>query len=374
MTRQTERGQVLVIFAAALIVLIVTTGLVIDGGWAWAQERHAQNAADAASRSGAVVLGRHAADPSTQTEAQWGEEVRNSVFTSAVRNDVDIARAVFTDWQGNELPGAPAVDGRPVPAGAFGVHVVANRLMNTHLIRVVGINQWTITEQATAVAGWSNGCADTLNGCILLPVTFPVTVFQCGRGNTSVPDPDGRIWERGVELTIPLCGGNPGSVGWIDWTPTAGGASELTDVILHPTPQNIPLPSWHFITETGDISAAQVENALNTYAGQVVLVPLFDSTCNDEPVNNLTSGCPPANVGGSGVNQWYHITNFLAFRLASPKGAFVNGDNSAVCALANAAECLKGAFVDLVSEGEVGAPCPDPADCEDRPLSVQLIR
>ncbi|MFL5756692.1 MAG: hypothetical protein ACJ77N_10385, partial [Chloroflexota bacterium] len=169
---------------------------------------------------------------------------------------------------------------------------------------------------------------------------------------------------------------NPGSVGWIDWTPTAGGTSELATVIRTRPPTNIPLPSWQYITATGDISAQQVEDALNLYAGQIVLFPLFDSTCNQTPTNNQTSGCPAGATGGNGQNQWYHVTQFLAFQLDAPKGAYVNGSNTAACAAANANECVKGAFVDLVGEGNAGAPCapPDSDACKGLTYSVQLIR
>ncbi|MFL5756919.1 MAG: hypothetical protein ACJ77N_11535, partial [Chloroflexota bacterium] len=211
----------------------------------------------------------------------------------------------------------------------------------------------------------------------LLPIAFPVTVLACGRGNTSVPETPARQWERGVELTIPLCGGNPGSVGWIDWTPTAGGTSELETVIRTRPPTNVPLPSWQYITATGNISAAGVETALNAYVGQVVMFPLFDSTCNQTPTSKELDGCPTGATGGSGQNQWYHVTQFLAFQLATPKAAFVNGSNAAACAAASANECIKGAFVDLATEGNVGAPCvPDPANpesCKGLTYSIQLI-
>ena len=369
--RRNERGQVIVIFAAVMIAMLTFAGLIIDGGTAWAHQRDVQNAADAASKAGAVVLAQRAAEAPDPT-INWGERTRNAVYLSAARNRVTIQSAMFTDWQGNVLPGQ-AVDGRPAPANAAGVEVLAARTFSTHLARIMGQTTWSVGQSATAVSGPSSGCADTLTGCILLPLTFPVTVLSCGRGNTSVPELPTRTWETGVEVTIPLCGGNPGSVGWIDWTPTAGGTSELEQEIINPTHRDIPLPSWQYITETGDISAATVENALNRYVGQVVLFPIFDSTCNVTPTNNQTSGCPSGNTGGSGVNQWYHISHFLYFQLSSPKGAYVNGDNSVACAEANARECMKGAFVSLLGEGGVVQPCPSTCPAGTS-YTVQLIR
>jgi hypothetical protein len=243
------------------------------------------------------------------------------------------ADAHYTDWQGNQLAGNPAVvAGGSIPAGAAGVQLTATRIQGTFLIRVIGQTEWTVRQ-----------------------------------------DPP-QEWTTGQKIVLPICGGNPGSVGWLDWTPPAGGSSELTDVILNPPPVSVPLPSWQFITQTGDISAKNVEDAINTYAGQVVLLPFFDSTCNTEPTNSQLSGCPVGNVGGSGTNQWYHITKFLAFELDDPKGAFVNGNNSAECQTANAKECLKGAFITFITEGPVGPSCP-PAGCPvGTAFSVQLIK
>jgi hypothetical protein len=131
------------------------------------------------------------------------------------------------------------------------------------------------------------------------------------------------------------------------------------------------LPSWQWITQTGGVSAAGLEDAINQYAGDIVQVPIFDSTCGDDPVNNLTSGCPTTDPG-NGQNQWYHVVKFLSFQLSSPKGAYINGNNTSVCGL-NATQCLTGRFVTFVTEGTVGGPCV--GDCPiGTTFSVQLIK
>ncbi len=50
-----ERGQILVLFALALVAMIAMVGLILDGGSAFAQRRQEQNAADLAALAGAVV-------------------------------------------------------------------------------------------------------------------------------------------------------------------------------------------------------------------------------------------------------------------------------------------------------------------------------
>jgi hypothetical protein len=371
--RGRSRGQAIVIFAGGLIAIVLGVGLVIDVGFAWAQQRNAQNGADASARAGAIVLGQHQAEGGASTKT--GFDVWNAVQGTATTNEVTVAPgdAQYTDWQGNLL-GAPVVAGGSIPAGAAGVQVSAERVQGTFLVRVAGITTWTVRQDATAVAGPSSGCLETLEGCNLLPVTFPVTVFACtDTGKTQPIDPP-QVWSTGQAIILPICGGNPGSVGWLDWTPPAGGASELADVITNPPPVSVPLPSWQYVTQTGDVSAATVEDALNAYAGEVVLLPFFDSTCNTEPTNQELSGCPTANVGGTGTNQWYHVVKFLSFQLASPKGAFVNGNNTAACGVSNAKECLKGAFITFITEGTVTGPCPVGGCPVGTTFSVQLIK
>ncbi len=370
--RSDPPGQIIVIFAAALVAIVLGVGFVVDAGFAWAQQRNTQNGADASARAGAVVLAQHQADPA---DPKTGLDVWNAVTTTAAQNDVLVADAHYTDWQGNDLIGnPPVVQSGAIPPNAAGVRVNAQKLVGTFLVRVIGLNNWDVRQDATAVAGPTTGCIETLSGCALLPITFPVTVFACTNNGKTLPINPPQTWAVGQHLTLPICGGNPGSVGWLDWTPPAGGSSELAAVIADPPDISVPLPSWQYVTQTGDISAKTVEDALNAYAGSVVLIPFFDSTCNETPTNNQTSGCPVP-PGGEGQNQWYHISKFLSFQLDDPKGAFVNGNNSASCAVANANECLKGSFVTFITEGTVGAPCDPVIGCPiGTAFSVQLIK
>jgi hypothetical protein len=371
--RRRQGGQIIVLFAVILVGIVLAVGLVVDVGIAWSQERHTQNAADAAARAGALVLARRSAEGAASIVTD--EEVRNAVFGSAARNRVAVSEAEYTTWDGTALGVMVGSLGAAAPPPtAAGVRMVARRIAGTYLVRAAGITEWRIFQEATAVSGPTAGCVDTESGCTVLPVAFPVSIFACANNGKSEPVDPPQAWAVGEEIVLPLCGGNPGSVGWLDWDPPAGGTSELEDIIENPEPIDILLPSWQFVTETGDISAGTVEDALNEYAGEVVLVPMFADTCLEEPPNKLVSDCP-AGAGGTGVNQWYWITRFLAFRLSSPRGAYIQGGtgNEAICGV-NARECLTGRFVSFVTEGNVIGPCP-PAGCpEGTGYAVQLIR
>lgn len=56
--RKTEKGQALILITFAIIGLIALTGLTIDGGMAYSDRRHAQNAADSAAFAAALAHGR----------------------------------------------------------------------------------------------------------------------------------------------------------------------------------------------------------------------------------------------------------------------------------------------------------------------------
>src|SRR5512141_3503749 len=60
--RARERGQALILVVFAIVGLIGLTGLAIDGGGAYSDRRHAQNAADTAVLATALTTVRHASD------------------------------------------------------------------------------------------------------------------------------------------------------------------------------------------------------------------------------------------------------------------------------------------------------------------------
>ena len=52
-----ERGQALTLFTLALTAIVLASAVVIDGGYAYAQRRTSQNAADFAAMAGARIIG-----------------------------------------------------------------------------------------------------------------------------------------------------------------------------------------------------------------------------------------------------------------------------------------------------------------------------
>lgn len=394
-TSRHEAGQALVMMAVALVAIIAGLGLIIDGGNAWAQQRITQNGNDAAAEAGAVVLAQNLAG-AVAPGGGWDAAVDAAVTASATSNSIAVDAAYYTDIcgtllrpDGNKATGtgdAALVGGGTLPtnnntnpdcpAGAVGpvagVQVMASRPFDMFVSKAIGINGFTARTTATAVSGLLQGTCDAAGGCIVLPVTPPVTVVTCADNGeaeiTATP------WPRNTRIVVPLCKNNPGNVGWLDWTPKGGGANELEDSILHPNNPPIDLPSWNYVTQTGNTNSKMIEDALNTYMGQIVLFPLFDLTCGEDPDLSKTKVAPDYgcdDIGGSGSNQWYRFPAFAAFELEE---AFINGNNKPQCDTGNGAtSCLIGKFVDFITTGTVG-PGIGGGTTEGAVIGTQLIR
>jgi hypothetical protein len=394
-TRERRSGQTLVIMVIAILAIVAGMGLIIDGGNAWSQQRITQAGNDASAEAGAVVLARHDSgepDPA----GGWDAEVDTAVQSAAAANKIDVPVAYYTDICGTLLKpdgtkalgtaDAAVVGGGTLPTNnhtnpdcpsgvvgpVAGVQAQGHKQFDSFVSRVIGIGTLNADTAATAVTGLLQGTCDAASGCVVLPVTSPVTVVTCD--GTGSAEPTAIEWPMNTEVVVPLCKNNPGNVGWIDWDPKAGGVSELENSILHPDNPPIDLPSWQFVTATGDVNSKMIEDAINQYIGQVVLFPMFDLTCAEDPVFADVKVAPNygcGDIGGAGTNQWYRFPRFAGFLLTR---AFLNGSNKADCDTGNGAtSCLVGKFVHFVTSGTVGPGVGGGTD-EGGVLGVQLIK
>lgn len=370
--RRSEHGQVLVIVAVGMIVIIAMVGLVIDGGYAWGQQRDTQNATDASSEAGAVALAEnlpyHYVTP-PQSGPNDNDEIRARVLATAATRGVTVTEAWYTDYFGTRVGTDPLIglgqlpNGVP-PTGAEGVEVVGSKNFDLFIGQVIGIDSMTaVTDAITHIGFLANpGQAN------VLPVTVPLNVTTCT--NTNRPWTDGSTWPTDVLQVIPLCSSGPGNVGWLDWTPPGGGTNELRDAILHPSNPDLTIPGWYFVAETGNVSSpSQIGAALNTYVpgSQEVVIPLFDATCDSEPPNSSKNAC--ATGPGNGTNQWYHLGGWIALDL---EWVDLNGGRR-VCGSGNGSTgCIAGYFRQIFYSGTIRR-----AGSEETPLSligVELIK
>jgi hypothetical protein len=423
--RDRQRGQIIVMMAGGMVAVILVVALIVDGGNAWAQRRIVQNGSDAMAQSGAIVLARRFAG-ATAPVGGWDAEVNAKVQASATANGILNATAYYTDICGlllkpdgskalnpdgtEDLAHAAQVGSGALPGGSAttpdcptasvgpvaGVMVIGAKNFKTYLTGVIGMNSLDATARATAVTGYLQGNCTATGGtsCAVLPVTVPVNIVSCDGSNN--PINTGTAWVLGPVYKVPLCQNGPGNVGWLDWTPPGGGTSELIGSIQSPNNPAINLPSWQYVTETGNVNSAGVETALRAYDGQVVLIPQFDQTCGPGPHGTPDStvpaintppnyGCPAGALGGNGAQQWYRLPSFAYFQfcistdsacvaIGATHGAYVNGNNRPVCDTGNGAtSCLVGRFVEILGTGTVG-PGVGGGTTSTKAIGIQLIQ
>jgi Flp pilus assembly protein TadG len=139
--RQRERGQILVIFALALIVIIGMVGLVLDGGSAFAQRRAEQNAADLAAVAGANAY-LHESQSGVGNHTTWQAVAKAAAVTAAGRNGYSSA--------GGATVSVP--DFEPMQSG-YRVRVNITATHANTFARVLGAPSWEVSVTAAAVTG-----------------------------------------------------------------------------------------------------------------------------------------------------------------------------------------------------------------------------
>jgi hypothetical protein len=385
MNRERQRGQAIVILAISMTVILGGAAIVVDGGNAMAQQRGTQNATDSAAFAGAVVLAEKMAGAS-----RMDADVATAMNTAFANNGSSMAASYYISFEGDTL--GTVGGGGSIPHDAAGIQASGQRTFNTFLASVMGQSVWTAGADATAVAGSLRSICAATDGCGVMPVTFSIPITSCdGTGRpmrigidwpitslqTAMADTTGQY-----ESIVPLCKTGPGGVGWLDFE--CGG--NLRDQILDLCNGSFDIPVW-LHTSTGNSN--NVDDAVNTYDNQVILIPMFDSTCRDVPSTGLPADCTDP---GNGNNLYYHIPRFAMFFLDR---AYIQGNNGPACNSApgvpagggnGSTSCFKGWFVRYIMEGRVSKydPCGhqgdnqdnnDVTDCLEEPiLGVQLIR
>jgi hypothetical protein len=137
-----------------------------------------------------------------------------------------------------------------------GVLVISRKDVQAYVAGAIGINEFRMNTRATAVAGYLQGYCDASEGkyCALLPVAFPVNISECDGSNRPVDT--GVSFSYNVVYKIPLCSNAPGNVGYLDWDPPAGGVGEVVCSIITADNPAIDLPSWQYVTATGNSTVA----------------------------------------------------------------------------------------------------------------------
>ena len=200
-TRPPQRGQILVLFTLALVVLLLGTGLVVDGGYAFSQRRTAQNAADFAAMAGTRIVGE--ARTGQPPGAGTAGNVQAAINSALLANNALLESAQYVDASGAAL--GNVVGAGAIPANAMGVAVNATTSWRPFFLGILGVDNWEATSTATAMTPGSS------KGGGVLPVGLNATIYD---NLTECPVDDL------TDCVSPLTSGVqniPGGFGWLSF-------------------------------------------------------------------------------------------------------------------------------------------------------------
>lgn len=145
-----ERGQALIVITFAIIGLVGITGLAIDGGMAFSDRRHAQNAADTAALAGALAK-INAQETMTELEARV--PMRVAALDRAESNGYtqNLVTSTVEVYTCDEV-GLGASCAAPYAGDSDYVQVIITSHVDTYFARVIGIPQVHNRVQAIALA------------------------------------------------------------------------------------------------------------------------------------------------------------------------------------------------------------------------------
>jgi len=155
MARNVPRGQILIVVAAGLVVLLAIAALVVDLGFSWMLHRQEQNAADPAAIAAARWLKDPAGDPRSPFPEAYEEAcfyAKENGFFSGDTDDCAAARAA-----GNLEVNWPPVSG-PYAGAPGKVQVIITMTHPTFFAKIFGLDFATVSTGAVAAndAGNSN--------------------------------------------------------------------------------------------------------------------------------------------------------------------------------------------------------------------------
>jgi len=222
-----QRGQVIVLLAGGMVALITIVGLAIDGGYAYAQRRAAQNATDLASLAGANQIALALGGPTVLHDC----DVRKAIDRTLATNGAEpISQLAYGTAAGPQYISGTGSITRPIgydaacsvlipTATSVGVQVGATRHWRTFFVGLIGLSQWT----ASAVSDARTGYLDSPPDGALFPVALACANFVRVPENGSLP-----------------CESPAGTLGLLDLCPAGRTAVECGPIQLTDETNNMP--------------------------------------------------------------------------------------------------------------------------------------
>lgn len=294
--RSGARGQILAIVAGGLVGLLAVLALALEGGTLIVNRREGQNAADLASVAAARIVAQRHTNPDDRPSRA---DVFNAIAGTMTQNDCGGEGSAPCEWTARFVgaglsPGARVTSSGNIPGSALGVVVSVTRRPGAILGRVLGLREWRVSTEATAVAAKPTTIpADTL---------LPIAICGWGRSgdhdclrassSTAIDFEAGQIYD--------LTDGKdaPGGFGWLSW----GGGSVEASVCTPNNPQfTLGSGTW-FPVGAGSLDSPGIQGCLGSLisSGKTVLVAIYDQMRTEPDVA-------------------YHITGVAAFVITAQR-------------------------------------------------------
>jgi len=194
-----EDGQMLVIFAICLVAIIGMTGLVIDGGMTFVQQREQQNVADTAALAGAYAF-VNSNDTNDAAPAARAAAAANGYVTGTDGVTITVTTSMSS--------------------GAIEVTATVTKPHRNYFSGIFGFTSWPVTTTATAQGGMPNAALGAM------PVLFNKKAFphavgpqaemsfdEPGMGSEDVPQSAGQFnWTVYCTATGNPCNANSSEV------------------------------------------------------------------------------------------------------------------------------------------------------------------
>jgi Putative Flp pilus-assembly TadE/G-like len=288
-----ERGQVLVVFALALIAIVAMTGLVLDGGSTFVQRRDQQNVADAAAMAAGYA---YATTGSTSSASTAGQTIAgaNGYTSGAGGVSVTVTNSA----------GAP---------GWYFTAVVSKPHQN-NFTGLIGMPTWGVTTQASVLAGRPNAAIGAM------PIIFNRSAFDVnGAGDSnekgySEPDPGNQ--------DVPL--GNQ-KFNWTEFCNNCNADSNtVRDLIVNNATDKTVVKETDHISPLNAGSHTTLFDALAAYVGKEFAVPVVDD--NGIMVGFATFHLTGAVGGSTKQIRGYFVSPFKGSDLTVVQGVGAGGD------------------------------------------------
>src|SRR4030042_3928823 len=316
---KSEKGQTLVLLVLGIVAFIAILALVLDGGYAYASKRQAQNAADAGALAGATYMCKNKDEAGGISTAEDYAVANGAVDPPEVYASLSVGTVVVTATVEKDtffagLIGFPQVRPRAVaeaackPAVGMGVLPVAWACRPTFVggMNVPGEDcaQKLIDDcggdpydlDCTYILMDSVKVRENNKGGKCAPdIPDPTDPDFCYQQNDLVcslhgPDVDPSLGCDYVASETTDCDLNNdcidelmtgGARSWLALEGGGGGASELTDWIQNGFPDPIPPHKW--IPDESGVATSIFHTAAAPVVGEDVILPVFNNVCNGNP-------------------------------------------------------------------------------------------